>query len=135
MQEVLTSVTCPEIGFDGGMRLTVGQSRTDGIRSHSGRNHERLCVMHRERWKRLRRAFHDRAVSLDKIQDVEVSMRVMRHGSGKPMAPRLNKLQQMQASSFFAPAFARCDIRFLINQVLAHPGGGSIPLDVSEAVL
>src|SRR3954462_10694588 len=115
MQEVLPSVTYPNIGFDCGMWLPVGHSWTDGVRCHSGRNHERLRVMHSKRWKRLRRALHNRGVSIHKIQDVEVSMCVMRDGSGEPVGARLNKLQGMQTGTFFAPAFPRCYIRFLIN--------------------
>src|SRR6516162_8634438 len=91
--------------------------------------------MHGKRRNRVRLALHDGRISLDEIQDVEVSVGVMTHRRGEPVAARFNEFQGMETSSFFPPAFASGYWRLPVNQVVPHPVGGSIPLDVFEAML
>ena len=82
-------------------RLTT---RTNRIRPNGGWHDKRFSIVDHKRLKGSRRAFHHDFAAFDQIDHVDATLGIMRHSTGEPMAPRLNKLALVQTGALFTPA-------------------------------
>ena len=110
-------------------------SWTDRIAPHRCRNDKGFRVVDFERREAVFRAFNDSGVSFHKVQDVHATLRVMRDGSGKPAAARLNEFTCMKTGPFFGPMVVLGEDLSLIDERSFYPVRIAIPLYVGEAVL
>src|SRR4051812_16052179 len=79
--------------------------------------------------------FHNGFIALDEIQYINAAICVVRHFFRKPVSSSFNEFPLMQAGSFLKPTIAFTDFLDLIDQVLFHPIGRAIPLNVFCAVI
>ena len=59
----------------------------------------------------------------------------MQDAAAKPMAARLDEFEFVQAGAFFAPPGPRGDGFDSIDEILAHPLGCAVPLNIAKAMI
>jgi hypothetical protein len=91
--------------------------------------------VHNERIERPAWAFHHDLFAFNQVEYVDRSLRIVRDGSGEPMPAGFDELELVQAGSLFAPTLARGNGFYAIDEGIAHPFGGPIPLDIRRTVV
>ena len=104
--------------------------RANGVLANRSRNNEGLGIVHCEGLKRLTRAFDNRFPALHEVQNVHPARSIVRDRRFEPVPSRFDKLPLMQPGTLLFPARTLADGFRTIHQVLPHPLGVAIPLDV-----
>lgn len=73
--------------------------------------------MNDERFECACRALHDQLISLDHVQHLHPSIRIVRHDIREPMAAGLDELVLVQAGPFLSPSVSLGDHLHLVDQV------------------
>ena len=100
------------------------------------RGHDKsFSVMHDEGIEKSALAFHDGFLTLDEIQDIYRAAGEMQDAAAKPVAACLDEFELVQAGAFFAPPGPRGDGFDSIDEILAHPLGCAVPLNIAKAMI
>lgn len=88
--------------------------------------------MNDERFECACRALHDQLISLDHVQHLHPSIRIVRHDIREPMAAGLDELVLVQAGPFLSPSVSLGDHLHLVDQVVTDKLRLPLPLDHFE---
>jgi len=124
-----------DVGKHGGALLADRRSvRANGVRSDGGGDDESFSIVDDEGGEGVMWALDDDFFAFDEIEDVDCALGVMLDSAGEPMAAGFNELELMQPGALFAPAFSGSYRNGLIDQIVAYPFGGAVPLNVACAM-
>ena len=90
--------------------------------------------MNDEWFKSVCRTLHDQLISLDYIQHLHPSIRIVRHDIREPMTAGLDELVLMQAGPLLPPTVSLGDHLHLVDQVMTDKLRLPLPLDHFRAV-
>ena len=85
--------------------------------------------MNDEWFKSVCRTLHDQLISLDHVQHLHPSIRIVRHDIREPMAAGLDELVLVQAGPFLPPSVSLGDHLHLVDQAMTDKLRLPLPLD------
>jgi len=122
--------------LDRSTRLSEGSpGRRDGVLSYRRGHNERFGIMDNKRIERSRRAFDNRFLSLNEIENIDSAQRMVRRRGRKPVSARFNEFQFVKPCALLTPTGTLSHWFNAVDQILPNPFCVAFPNDIRQAVL